>query len=62
MELIFSILAAACSAGSLAVLLLRRVPEKTVTREEEAKRDLINEGFENLMRYEVNGQTGFEEA
>lgn len=61
MELIFSILAAACSAGSLAVLLWRRVPEKAETREEEAKRDLINEGFENLMRYEVNGQTGFEE-
>ena len=56
------ILSAACSAGSLALQLLRRVPEKEAAPGEEAKRDLINEGFENLMRYEVNGQTGFEEV
>ena len=58
------ILLTICCAASVANLVLglaanRKRPEPVEHREKEAK-DLMDEGFENLMRYEVNGQTGFE--
>lgn len=65
MELILLCLNLTVTAALFAVVLLRK-PEaakekpEQLTEKRRENPDPIDEGFENIMRYEVNGQTGFE--
>lgn len=74
MELILTVLILLCCAANLAcsVRMYRRLHrhdeadridravEKAAAEEEAKKKDLIDEGIDNILLYSVNGKTGFE--
>lgn len=45
----------------VAHLYSKSLPSAEQRTDARVEKELMDEGFENIMRYEVNGKTGFEE-